>query len=306
MPRMLTFLLLACAAGAASADAFHDRLKAANDRLRDGDPDAALTEYRDLQVDDPQSDEVHYGMGCAHYDAAMRLLENHAAEDAGAALKEAHAAFSEATDSPDAELRASAIYNQANCIAQQAIQAATTGDAKQAEKAFRESIDEYETILRRNPEHAGARQNLDHMRYLLKKMLQNPPPPQDNQEQEKNQKDQSQQDENNQQKSQDNTEDQQESGENQDEQKPDQQEERDPQSGQQEQPEEGSQEQQPSQTDPDQQNEQARAQQGEQEPQPLDRQSVEAILDSLEEIDHQEQQQVRTGPIDNRLRRDWW
>ena len=271
------------------AESFARRLKEGHALLRSGDADGALQVYRDLQIEEPESDQLHYSIGCAQYERGIAKSKEEAYDEAIAGFDAARGAFAEASLSGAPAIRRNALFNKANSIAQtakQAVVARGTGlaqeDHEKMVKAFEESVQAYDQFLEQYPGHAGAKQNLDHVRYLLKKLMQNPPPPEE--EQSQGQQDQQQQGGQQQQR-----------GEEQQEQD---------QGDRQESPED----QQESPGDQDEQQvAQARPQEGGQEvEEKQDRQNTEAILESLEDIDRQEQRERRQGPRDDRLRSEWW
>jgi Ca-activated chloride channel homolog len=292
MRRSTLAIVLSAWCAAAWADAFNDEVRRGNALLRIGDPGAASAVYRDLQIEEPESDLLYYGMACADYETAMTKFAEQANDEAVEALNRAKDGFERASISTDGEIRTGARYNLANCLAQEAKQLAGAGDHQATVDAFKASVDAYEQFLESHPDHEGARQNLEHMRYLLKKMLQNPP-----QEQEQDQQGENE----------DQSEDQQDGEDQQNQEGPqDEQKEQPQEQSEQEQQDQGEdeQQQQPESSAQDQaeQNEQPEDQQS-QEPQ--DRQSVEAILQSLEDMDKREQKDTRR-PQSVEVGREWW
>ena len=178
-------VLICCAAW---AESFTDRLEKAHGLLREGKPDEAMSVYRDLQTDEPESDVLYYSIGCAEYEKGRADAEAGATEGAIESLKEAADSFQRVAISPNAAIRRGARYNLANSKAQLAKQAAGAGQSDAAGKGFEEAIRAYDECLRLYPDNENARNNRDHVRYLLKKMLQNPPAPQEQSKDEQNQK----------------------------------------------------------------------------------------------------------------------
>ena len=279
---------------ALGAESFRSRLEQAHALLREGDVQGAMALYRDLQTDDPESDVLYYNIARVHYDGAMQEAELEAHEDALASLEQAKEAFAKVLHSADPQVRRDAAFNHANCVAQVAKLSATAQKHQETVEAFEQSVAEYEDFLRQHPDHQGARNNLDHMRYLLKSMLQNPPPPQQQQGEGDENQDQEQQDD---------------QGQDQQQEQEGQQQQQDQEEGAGEkQEEQEEQEEQPEQQPQAQEQEESEdsEQSPEDEPPPDDRQNVEAILQSLEDIDEQEQRETRTQPADSRLRNNWW
>ena len=277
---------------AARADTFNDEVRRANELLRNGKPEEAIAVYRDLQIEEPESDLLYYGMACADYESAMTKFAEEAVDEAAEAMNRAKTGFERASMSSDGEIRTGARYNLANCLAQDAKQLTGTSGYEATVDAFKASIDAYEQFLQAYPEHEGARRNLDHMRYLLKKMLQNPPPKQEQNQQGGNEEQ---------------SEDQQD-GEDQEKQETSQDEQ---QEQRQEQSEQDQQDQQQSEDEPrpegaaQEQAEQSEQTEDQQTQEPRDRQTVEAILQSLEDMDKREQKDTRR-PQSVEVGREWW
>ncbi|MEX2016133.1 MAG: tetratricopeptide repeat protein, partial [Candidatus Hydrogenedentales bacterium] len=163
----------------ALADEFDARMKQGFGHLRAGNVDAAVEVFRELQTEAPDSDLVQYSLAASKYRQGLKDLENDLPDEAARQLREARAEMAGLEGSPDAFVSRNAAFVAANCEAQLAKHLAQSGDHKKTLEAFREAIEGYEQVLQEAPDHDGARQNYDHMRYLLKKMLQNPPPRQE-------------------------------------------------------------------------------------------------------------------------------
>jgi len=295
---VLASLLLVLCGRVDAAGSFRQQLEKGNGQLREGNPTGALDQYRELLTEDPESPLVRYNMGLAHYGEASQFGGLGSTEDALAALNKAKEEFENAEKySRDPKLRLDAAYNHANATAQQAkwsAEAAKSGAGKFEDtiKAFEASVTEYEELLKRQPDHAGAKQNLDHMRYLLKSMLQNPPPPQEQQQQQQQQQDGQNQDQ-----------DQQKQEQQQQEQQDQQQEQQAQDQQQQEAQAQQQQEQQAAQSEQDQQQDQ---QDQAQNSDNLPEGNTEALLESLEETDKREQREVKNPQRGNPVQGNWW
>jgi tetratricopeptide (TPR) repeat protein len=170
--------------GSAPAASLQKELERARALLDAGDAAAAEELYRELQVEAPESGPVIFGLACAQYLAGKQQAAAQSPDLAAGAFDAARETFQQLISLQDKSLRESAVFNQANCLAQKAklLDPMQQYDARVA--ALREAVTAYETILRENPEHAGAQQNLDHTRFLLKTLLQEPPEKQDQEDQE--------------------------------------------------------------------------------------------------------------------------
>lgn len=177
-------LLMASAAQAASYD---DRLEQANALLRSGDATKALERYRELQVDYPDAEAVIFGIGCAQYKQADAMAERVAMmgpqtsgqdQQEGPTIPdrfdEAAETFGRLAGSTDADLRANAMFNAGNCATKKAKFLAGQQQKEPAIAAYREAAGVYEALLESAADHARARQNLDHARYEMKLLMQQP------------------------------------------------------------------------------------------------------------------------------------
>ncbi len=306
--------VLLCACSACAADSFNKRVHKANTLLQNGDSDGALTLYRELQVEDPESDLLYYNIGDALYQQALQNVDLKATEDAVESLNNAKASFEKVLNAPDPDIRMNAAYNHANSVALIAQQSAGMGKHEETVKAFEECVKEYEDFLKQYPDHKQARTNLDHMRYLLKSMLQNPPPPedqqqqqqQDQQEQQKQQEQQNKNQEQSQESQQDSQQSQSEEQKDQEQQQAQQQEQEQQQQEQQQQDKQQKQEQQAQAQQSQEQSEQDQQQEAS-ETEPNDKQNQDALLQSLEDADTREQKEIKNDRRDIKMKgSNWW
>ena len=185
LSRFYTLLLVMFTAGVSfDALAFERALREAGPLLERGEADAALGVLKEAQIDDPNAPELRFGIACAQYVKGEGLLNSGAPEEAAAAFQEARALFSSLAREDREEIAREATFNGANVLARQALARADGDDYPAAVAALREAVTAFEAGLERFPEHPGIRQNLDHLRYRLKELLQNPPPKQEQPEQE--------------------------------------------------------------------------------------------------------------------------
>lgn len=298
--------LISALMATADAESFNRRLAQGQALLNTGDIEEAITIFRDLQVDDPESDTLHYDLGCAHYDKALQAARADALPEADDALGNAIAAFDEASTTPDRTLRRNAQYNKATALGQRAKQSMGAKDNDQIMAAFDEAVTAYEDFLRRYPDDRDAQTNLNHLRYELKKYLQQTPPPQEQNSQEGSQGENNESDPKNEEQKQQQGQDSQDqnqqeqqgqSGENQQDQA--QQEEQ--KSASDEKDEAGQQEQQTADASAQEDETESNAQELEE-----NRQNIEAILDSLQDTDEQQQRDMRRQPGRKGINSKWW
>ncbi len=309
--KILRVAVVIAIAGAASADSLHDRIQQANGLLRSGEADKALDSYHAIQVDHPESPVLDYNVGCAEYEKGVKALQSDDKKEDDAALSQALESFNRAVQSGDPVVSESAAFNRANCLAQTA-KSLEEGEAQgNRVKAFQDAIRAYDDVLKSDPNNDGAKQNIDHLRYVMKKTSP-PPPPQQGGDDSKPQDDQSGKDQNKQQQ------DQNDPSNRPDQQKPDDQQQQQ-QDQQQKNEDKTSQPDKPHDRQNQADNKQEQQQdsgQSEQDPNDEqkdagtptpDRQSVEALLQSLENQDKEMQKELRKGARTARVRPSgWW
>lgn len=166
--------VIALLAGAAHAESRASRLARAHEKLRESDPAAALEILRELQVEEPGDERVLYALACAQYRIAeAKQAVQRPGEDPAAAYREAQAGFEALTGAKDPAIARQASFDRANCLAQTAkLGAGDPERAKEAIAGLRNAAAAYEAHLLRFPDDKGARQNLDHVRFLLKTLQQ--------------------------------------------------------------------------------------------------------------------------------------
>jgi Ca-activated chloride channel family protein len=308
MRNLRLILLLTLVAGGAFAADFKQRLEQGNDLLRKGDTAGALKVFEDLQGEEPNAPDLLFSLGCARYQQAIENKDQKP-EEVNKQLQAAREAFEKAETLSAGNTSANAGYNRSNALAQIAKRQDAQKDPKALEEAYRQSIQAYEQFLGRHPQHEKAQHNLDHMRYMLKREQQNPPPPQqsgsndqqqdkgDQQKQQQNQGGQGQQD---QQQNQQQGQNQNQQGQQDQQQQYPSEENQTPQ-----QPQNKGSQQNNSQQDPNQQ-----PMQGQQKAmlnsEQKDRQTVKSLLDSLENVDREEQKRLREDTQDRSIQEEWW
>jgi hypothetical protein len=178
-------MMLCAAARGESLQAALDRAAA---HLRAGDAAAARAIYQEQIVDHPQSAELRFGLACADYRAAEAQAAQAKPEAAAAAFDQARAGFNAVMPLARGALRAQAAFNAANCVARKALLVDPARQRAQAIAALREAEAALDAVVREFPDLREAQQNLDHVRYTLKKLLQQPAPEEDQQQQDQQQK----------------------------------------------------------------------------------------------------------------------
>ena len=178
--RAVWLLSVLLSAVPALADATGQRRNDALSKLEANDPAGALEIYQELLIDEPESEQLLFGAACARYRQAVQDLGGGNAEEANTLLEQAKSGFADLAASPNRDIRALAAYNRANCIAVAAKAVVPEQPQNRQEydagiNALRDAVTAYEGVLQEFPQQRDARRNLDHVRYLLKLQLQNPP-----------------------------------------------------------------------------------------------------------------------------------
>ncbi|GMW01315.1 MAG: hypothetical protein AMXMBFR84_24520 [Candidatus Hydrogenedentota bacterium] len=327
MRKLATVMVFLVASLALAQDSFEDGFNRANALLRSGEADDALEAYRKLQIDQPELPSLYFGIGCAEFENALEKSRAQQGSSRDNVFSIAETAFEKAARTNDPALRRDAEFNLASASARKAIAAPEGASPDEMKARYKEGINAFERFLEKYPGHEGAEQSLDHLRYSMKRMLQQPPPEETqsggNQEQEQNENDQqrgeqgkpspkpgSQQGDSGEQTDEPGT------SESQDEPQNDGEGEKSDGTDARPSPDENSQNMETPNIRPEdiaereedrtQNSDPRRAMTASAMPENGNRQEVEALLQSLEEIDKQEQLNLRRAPMDDRIRREWW
>lgn len=289
--------LLICVGSGAAADAVDPAaLARARSELLQGNTAGAVQMLQDMQVDAPDSPIIHFNLGAAHERAAQDAKGRGETGEAQAQFNAAQRAFEAAAQAGDDSLRADATYNAGNMLAEQAHLLRQAEQTAAAAQVYQRAIETYDRALDMAPGHAEALHNRGHARLNMKQLLlEEPPPPPEPQDQpEGGEQDDPGEDEEQPQPEPD--------GEQDDAADPDAQ---DPEPGE---PDDGEDEEGTDQEpDPSQQPAPPPVDDSpEMEPQDLPLQEFEAILDNLQDIDDEEQRNMRRDPRGQTIVREWW
>lgn len=260
--RKFACLLAIVFAPAGFSEDFGPRFEKGYAALRGGDPETALASFNELLTETPDSELVRYSIAAAEYGKGVKDLEAGQVETGLANLNKARGDFEGLLTAETPFVREQAGFAAASSAAQMAKHYNETDQYNERLEALQQAVAGYEQVLDADPKHAAAATNLNHTRYLLKKMLQNPP------ENEKKSKD--------------------EKGD-------------EGQDGKNDQPgDQGEQPEQQEQNPQDQQDQESPADQSQGDPQqqkstgsPTDDENIQAILDSLEDKNREEQKNLR-------------
>lgn len=272
-----------CLTGVAMADEPDARLlvERANVAYANEDYATALEGYRQAEVTQPESPELAYDRGLAHY----RLGE----------FAEARDYFNRALRTRDLSLEAKAKFNLGNVAYASALE--KLSDLQEAIDLLKTSMGQYRDTLELTPDDDDAKANIQTAHLLIKDLLDKLKKQQEEQEQQQGDQDQEQQDQ-----------DKEQDG---DQQERDQDQEGEEQDGQQEQDGEqernGDQDQDGEQQEPRDEVQQDKEEQGQQESREMTRDEAERLLQSVRDRERQRREdrarraRVPWVPV----RRDW-
>ncbi|PCJ63814.1 MAG: hypothetical protein COA73_04805 [Candidatus Hydrogenedentota bacterium] len=182
MRRVMYIALVWCMTAWAAGEFFDQRFADGYTLLDDGDAQGALDYFQELKVETPDSALVDYSIATAHYALGLSNKESDNQEKATEHWVTAKNNFDRLISNSSPFLKENAPLNAANCMAQLARQLDPGKQYKERMTALKSAISEYEKVLYQQPDNKMAKANIDHLRYLLKKMQQNPPPDQQEQD----------------------------------------------------------------------------------------------------------------------------
>ena len=167
---LISFLLLFLPSAVLASSAAQE-VKEGNSLYEQEKYDDALEKYSSAQTELPESDIVNFNIGTAMYKKGQ--------------YNEAFDAFTRALNTEDREIEEKAIFNMANSKYQLGIQQTET-DLNSAVPLYRESLDYYKRAIELNEKDKDAKYNHElverQLKILLDKIKNQPPPEQDDQE----------------------------------------------------------------------------------------------------------------------------
>lgn len=180
--RLLSIAAFVLLPFAASAQSLNASLSDAFDLLNAGDVEGATQILDELKVDHPGNELIEYGLACALYAKSAMDYEGDNREMAEVGMEAAREKFEEFEASALPGIRRDARFNAANSVAHIARDKAREyvgkypvvrpEDYATAESSSREAVAAYEEFLARYPGHEAAEINLNHARYKLKQVQQ--------------------------------------------------------------------------------------------------------------------------------------
>ena len=183
--RWLSVMVLAgvCCALSAPAESIAAALARSAQLQRSGQQAEALLCLREARVEYPASMALLFAIGGAEAALGERLLEGHDLEGARKNFDGARETFERCGDDP--KLASGAAYNAATCLLRVDAVLERQMDYEARVETLKAAVEAFKGILEVWPGHERARKNLDHARYRLALLLQDPPG-QSEQEEEKN------------------------------------------------------------------------------------------------------------------------
>lgn len=286
---LLSFGLLYCTTGTYAAEYFDERFEPGYELLNMGEYEQALEAFNVLKTETPESALVDYSIASTHYKQAVAESNEENLMETFGMLTMAKEQFDDLARIPDPFLKGNAPFSSAVCSAQIAKLYNTTEEFQLRVDALKIAINEFDKVLLLDSDHESAIRNRDHLSYLLKTLLQSEP------QKQKMPNDGEGGDEENESEEKKESEEQ---GEG-------EQKEQEEQSEEQQEQEESDQESDAENSNPQEQDEQE--QQSSQNGKAPDQANIEAILDSLEDINKEEQKNLRRAEGPPRVNGGkWW
>lgn len=175
----LLCILFMLPTSAQAADYFDGRFKPGYEWLQQGEFDQAQESFEQLKTDTPNSEWVDYSIASVIYERARSLRDTEDVEGAIEQFLEAKSRFSTLARTKDSFLREQAPLNAANSTAQIAKLYTPEEQYKERVQGLKNALVDYDTFLGEFSGHPVAQRNRDHVSYLLKQLLRNPPPEQE-------------------------------------------------------------------------------------------------------------------------------
>jgi hypothetical protein len=168
---MLLLLIVGCTPGPSLRSTLAD----AEPLLRSGRAESALQRLQEARVDHPHSDALLFEIAYAQGAATEALEGTVASEEAEKMFRDAHETFLRLTEKPSDEFGASAAFNAATVLIR--LDATMENTDRYAERVenMKRAVEALSTLVNAEPSFEEAIQNLDHARYALALLLQNPP-----------------------------------------------------------------------------------------------------------------------------------
>ncbi len=173
--RSLDIILLAsaCCALSVPAESLAAALARGAQLQRSGQHAEALLCLREARVEYPESVALLFSIGTAEAALGDSLLEGHDLVGAKKNFEGARETF-ERCDS-ESELAAGAAYNAATCLLRVDAVFERQKDYEARVENLKQAVEALADVVETWPNHERARKNLDHARYRLALLLQDPP-----------------------------------------------------------------------------------------------------------------------------------
>ncbi|MCF6285323.1 MAG: hypothetical protein L3K26_09050, partial [Candidatus Hydrogenedentes bacterium] len=165
-------MLLILIAGCSPGPSLRSTLSDAEPLLRSGRAESALQRLQEARVDHPHSDALLFEIAYAQSAATEGLEDTGEAE---AMFRNAHETFLRLTEEPRGEFDASAAFNAATVLIRLDATMENTDRYGERVENMKLAVEALSALVDGEPSFEEAIQNLDHARYTLALLLQNPP-----------------------------------------------------------------------------------------------------------------------------------
>jgi len=171
----LSVLMIGCACFVltVSAESLADALARGAQLQRSGQSAEALQCLLEARVEHPESIALLFAIAGAEAALGDRLLEGHDLEGAKKSFDGARETFERCAGDP--KLAAAAAYNAATCLLRVDVVLERKQDHEARVENLKAAVEAFADLVESWPDQERARKNLDHARYRLALLQQNPP-----------------------------------------------------------------------------------------------------------------------------------
>lgn len=177
-----------CGAFSVSAESLSDAFARSEQLQRSGQHAEALLCLREARVEYPESVALLFAIGGAEAALGDSLLEGHDLQGAKKSFEGARETFGRC--SGESKLALGAAYNAATCLLRVDAVLERQDDYEARVENLKAAVEALADVVETWPNQERARKNLDHARYRLALLLQNPPGQSDKEEEKNEEEDQ--------------------------------------------------------------------------------------------------------------------
>ncbi len=173
--RTLLFVALCFMAACSPGPSPREAIDEAEMLLVTGRSERALQTLQEMRVDHPEDQAILFDIAYAQVATAAQLSQSGATKEANATFEKGVETFLRLTEGPAPEFRVSGLFNAATARIQRdgVMHKDELYDARL--ENMRGAIGLLEDVQQLNPDFSGVAENLEHARFVLGKLLREPP-----------------------------------------------------------------------------------------------------------------------------------